>query len=97
MEVETETKRKPIYCNRCAKFLADEIEDGVCLKLGHAHFFDTVRFSCSCHRPMTWHPKPIAENETKGFEGETRKMLNNLGIKKKWANLGQQRRLKRIK
>jgi ribosomal protein L37E len=79
---EIDRTGKEIYCRRCGKPHAILKYDGQVLQVGNVEFYNSVRYSCAgCHFPVTFFASPL-DDERKGFDDETRKVLNKLGKKK---------------
>jgi endogenous inhibitor of DNA gyrase (YacG/DUF329 family) len=72
---------KDLICPKCRKAVARNIDD-VYLIIGNIRFWEKVRFTCGfCHKPIRWKPKDV---DLHSFEGETKKILNQLGLENKY-------------
>jgi hypothetical protein len=88
-EMETEE----IHCKKCQKTLGKLAFDGAVLVIANAEFYANCRFSCSgCGCPKTFFPK--VPTDISGFDGETKKILNGLGLNRKYEDLKEKRRKK---
>lgn len=81
---------KQVYCSKCGKPQGVLKFDEQVFEVGNVQFFCNTRYSCVCGKPKTFFPKPIA-NSTKGFDDETKTVLNGLGLNKKYTGLRQPR------
>ncbi len=68
------------YCRRCGKEHAILKYDGQVLQIGNVQIFNSIRYSCVCGFSATWFASPI-QDDRKGFDDATRKVLNKLGKK----------------
>lgn len=87
--METDNTKREIYCTGCKRILGTEVEDGQCLKMGDAHFFTEVRFSCKCWKPKTWKPAEIEDSE---MNTEAKMMLYYLGRDREWRENAKKRK-----
>jgi hypothetical protein len=88
MKVETDNTGQPIYCRKCGKPQGVLKYDGQVLQMGNVQIFNSVRYSCVCGYPTTFFASPIKDG-VKGFDSETKAILNGLGFKRKRAVLRQ--------
>jgi hypothetical protein len=75
-----EMTTKDIICPRCSRFIGVCVDD-VYIQIGNAEFYNQVRFSCSCGRPIGFKPRAF---DTHALGRETRKILNGLGSENKF-------------
>ncbi len=86
--IEADNTGQPVYCRKCGKPHAILKYDGQVLQMGNVQIFNSIRYSCICGFPVTFFPVPL-KDETKGFDDETKVILNGLGLKRKRAVLRQ--------
>jgi hypothetical protein len=86
--IEADNTGQQVYCGKCGKphFLLKY--DGQAMQMGNVQIYNSVRYSCICGYPATFFPLPIKDG-TKGFDDETKAILNGLGYKRKRAILRQ--------
>lgn len=66
---------RDLICPRCGRKVARIIDD-VYMKIDNAIFYESVRFTCLCHKPLWFRVRNFEKN---GFHGETKKILGGLG------------------
>ncbi len=82
------------YCGKCGKPHYLLKYDGQVMQMGNVQIFNSIRYSCICGFAATFYPLPL-EDDTSGFEGETKKILNRLGSSRKYNELNEKRRNKK--
>lgn len=92
----TDYTTKEVYCRKCGKKHGVLKYDGQVFVVGNIEFYNSARYSCSCGVPTTFFAAPVGEDR-KGFEGETRKILNSLGDKRKPTDSRQSKENKEMK
>jgi hypothetical protein len=85
---EYEMTGKDLICPKCNRTVARIIDD-VYMIIGEARFYESVRFTCSCHKPLYFRVKDF---DVKGFEGETKQILHGLGNSKKFQQQKRKRK-----
>ena len=90
--MEQELTSKGVYCSRCGAKFGNAV-DNTYLEIGSARIWYEMRFTCAkCDKPKFW--RPDESQSVSGFEGETKEVLNGLGLKNKWVKQRQPRSLK---
>ena len=74
-----EMTTRDIICPKCSRYLGVAV-DGVYIQIGNAEFYNRVRFSCLCGKPISFSPMPVGDGE---IGQETTKILNGLALEKK--------------
>lgn len=77
-----------LFCPKCQRHIGRNIDD-VYLCIGDARFYESVRFTCRCGKP---HQFRVKDFDIAGFAGETKKILNNLGNRKKFIKQKERKR-----
>jgi hypothetical protein len=75
-----ELKKKSIFCVKCGLLLGVNV-DKTYFQVGNIQLWFDTAFSCVCGKNSRF--KPTDRFSIKGFDGETRKVLINLGKKTK--------------
>jgi hypothetical protein len=91
--METENTDKQIHCAKCGRAQYLLKYDGQIMQLGNVQIYNSVRYSCVCGFVKTWFASPIREDR-KGFDGDTREILNGLGLENKFMGLRQPKKKK---
>jgi hypothetical protein len=82
-----------LQCKKCQKTLGKLVFGGAVLVIGNAEFYANCRFSCAfCGCAKTFFPND--STDITGFSGETKKILNGLGLSRKYNELNEKRRKK---
>jgi hypothetical protein len=90
---ERKVETEQLNCKKCQKTLGELAFDGAVLVIGNAEFYANCRFSChNCGFAKTFFPK--VPTDTSGFDGETKMILNGLGLNQKYQELNKKRRKK---
>jgi hypothetical protein len=76
--MEVELKKKNVFCVKCALPLGVNV-DSTYFQVGNIRLWFDTPFSCVCGKPSRFRPND--RFSIKGFSGETRKVLTNLGKK----------------
>jgi hypothetical protein len=93
IEILGEMETEQLNCKKCQKTLGKLAFDGAVLVIGNAEFYANCRFSCAtCGLPKTFFPND--SNDITAFDGETKKILNGLGLNRKYQELNKKRRKK---
>ena len=69
-----------LVCPKCQRHIGRNIDD-VYLCIADARFYESVRFTCCCGKPLHFRVKDF---DIAGFDGETKVILNELGYKSKF-------------
>ncbi len=68
-----------LVCPKCRRHVGKVIDE-VYLRIGDALIYNELRFSCCCGRNLYFKEKTV---ETKSLTGESKKILNRLGLQNK--------------
>lgn len=70
---------KTLVCSKCQRQIGRVIDDAY-LCVADARFYESVRFTCCCGKPLNFRVKDF---DITGFDGTTKKILNGLGANNK--------------
>jgi hypothetical protein len=76
--METELRKKNIFCVKCGVVLGVNV-DKTYFQVGNIQLWHDTTYSCVCGKNSRF--RPTDRFSIKGFDGETRKVLINLGKK----------------
>jgi len=76
---EQEMTVTKVVCPKCSRHLG-RIIDGVYMCIGEGRFYESVRFTCSCGKPMKFR---VREFEMTALEDDAKKILHGLGNKRR--------------
>jgi transcription elongation factor Elf1 len=76
--MEAELRKKNVICSKCGVVLGVNV-DKTYFQVGNIQLWFDTAFSCVCGKNSRF--KPTDRFSIKGFDGETRKVLINLGKK----------------
>jgi hypothetical protein len=77
---ETGMTVRTLVCSKCRRQISRVIDE-VYLCISDARFYESVRFTCCCGKPLNFRVKDF---DGSGFEGDTKEILNGLGNQNKF-------------